>query len=145
MDVKLLYATRTQHSRKLAGAIGERLGLTPQNLLRDPAPESADLLFVVGGIYGGESMPALLDYLKKLDAAKVRRAALVTSCGGGTQGQASARRILEGKGIEVLGEFICKGSFLFFSLPHPSREDLDRAANFAEKIAAAAGLDEERR
>lgn len=138
MEIEVLYATRTQHSRKLAEAIGRRLGLTPRNLLKDPMPASADLLFVVGGIYGGEGMPALLDYLRKLDAFKVRRTALVTSCGGGAQGQASARRILEEKGIEVLGEFICKGAFLFFSFPHPDFADLDHAAGFAEEIVAAA-------
>lgn len=136
MDMGIVYATKTKHSRKLAEAMGQRLKLVPENILQNSDPKGADLLFILGGIYGGESMPELLAYLQKLDAATVKNVVLMTSCASGKQKQVSARKILEDKGINVLDEFICKGAILFVSLGHPNKKDLTEAANFAEKIIA---------
>jgi len=136
MNIKIVYATRTKHSRKLAEAAGERLKITPVNILLEPEPVSADLLIIAGGIYGGESMPELLEYVKKLDGTSIKSAALVTSCASGKQKQASVRKILEEKGIKVIDEFICRGNFLIVSAKHPDSSDLKAAADFAEKTAA---------
>lgn len=92
-------------------------------------------MIIAGGIYGGESKPELLEYVKKLDAASVKSAAIVTSCASGKQKQASVRKILEEKGIKVVDEFICRGGLLFVSARHPDRKDLEAAADFAEKVA----------
>ncbi len=135
MDIKIVYATKTKHSRKLAEAMGERLKVTPQNIKENTEPAAAGLLIIAGGIYGGQSLPELLAYVKKLDGAKVKSAALVTSCASGKQGQASVRKILEEKGVKVVDEFICRGSFLFVSVKHPDSKDLKAAADFAEKVA----------
>ncbi len=136
MDVRIVYATKTKHSQKLAEAVGERLKAKPENISLHPAPKSCDLLIIVGGIYGGESMPELIQFIQELDASMNRRAALITSCGSGRQGQATVRKILEDKGIKVTGEFICKGSILFVSIKHPDSKDMKEAADFAEKAAS---------
>lgn len=135
----LVYATKTKHSLKLATAIGDRLGVTPENVLLHPAPQDVDLLFIVGGIYGGESMPQLLEYIRTLNASMVRRAALITSCGSGRQAQSSVRKALEEKGIGVVDEFICRGGLLFVSAGHPNKQDLRAAADFAERTAGTNG------
>ena len=134
MNIKIVYATRTKHSRKLAEAVGERLKITPVNILLNPEPVSADLLIIAGGIYGGESRPELLEYVKKLDGTSVKSAALITSCASGKQQQASVRKILEEKGIRIIDEFICKGSFLVVSAGHPNSNDFKAAADFADKV-----------
>lgn len=135
MDVRIVYATKTKHSQKLAEAVGERLKVIPENISLHPAPKRTDLLIIVGGIYGGESMPELIQFIRELDVSVTRRAALITSCGSGKQRQVSVRKIFEEKGIKVIDEYICKGSILFVSMKHPDNKDLKEAADFAERVA----------
>lgn len=130
----IVYATKTGHSRKIATAIGKALGTEAVNITARSVLEGVDLLFIVGGIYGGKSLPGLLNYVKSLDAEKVKKAALVTSCLSKKQGQESIRKILQEKGIAVLGETICRGSFLFLGLGHPNQEDIGEAVDFAVRL-----------
>ncbi|WP_373482822.1 hypothetical protein [Acetobacterium sp.] len=87
MKTAVIYATKTKHSKKLAEAIGLSLNINVQNITENPALHDVDLLFIVGGIYGGASMPALLSYIKTLEAPVPKYAALVTSCASGNQRQ----------------------------------------------------------
>jgi len=132
----VIYATKTKHSKKLAEAIGSALDVKAQSILDNPILTDVELLFIVGGIYGGESLPALIEYLKGLDVSTLKRAALVTSCASGKQKQAAAREVLEQKGIAVVDEFVCKGALLFVAATHPNSKDINSAKDFALKIAS---------
>ena len=130
----VIYATKTRHSQKLAEAVAQALQVKAANIAERPNLQETRLLFIVGGIYGGVSMPELLTYIKELDAPALRSAVLVTSCAGGKQRQDGVRAILEEKGKQVIDEFVCRGAILFVSLPHPNKKDLQDAADFALKI-----------
>lgn len=130
----VIYATKTKHSKKLAEAIGAALQVEAKNISRNPALTDVDLLFIVSGIYAGASKPELLDYLKRLEAPLPMSAAIVTSCASGKQNQTAVRDVLEEKGIKVIDEFVCRGSFLFASINHPNAKDLTAATDFAERI-----------
>ena len=132
----VIYATKTRHSEKLAEAIGSFLNVKIKNITEKPSLQDIDLLFIVGGIYGGVSMPELLEYIKKLEAPLPKSAALVTSCASGSQKQIAVRSILEEKGIRVIDEFVCRGSMLFVSASHPNAKDLKEATDFAQKIVS---------
>ena len=134
--VAVLYATKTQHSKKLAEAVGSALGVKAQNITENPNLTDIELLFIVGGIYGGVSLPELLTFVSEMEAPALKRAALVTSCASGKQRQAALRKILEDKGVPVVDEFVCKGAILFVSLPHPNAKDLKNAVDFALEIAS---------
>lgn len=136
MKTAVIYATKTKHSKKLAEAIGSFLSAKAKNITEKPALHDIDLLFIVGGIYGGVSMPELLEYIKKLEAPLPKSAAIVTSCASGRQKQIAVRSILEEKGIRVIDEFVCKGSILFVSANHPNAKDLKEATDFAQKIVS---------
>lgn len=131
----IVYATKTGHSKKIAEAIGKALNIQAVNVLARPVLGDMDLLFIVGGIYGGESLPELLEFVKSLDVNRIKRAALVTSCASKKQGQDSIRKLLQGKGIEVLGEMICQGSFLFIGFGHPNKKDIQEAVDFAIRLS----------
>lgn len=133
--IHIVYATKTKHSKKLAHAIGERLNVKPNNVLDKPLYEAVDLLYIVGGIYGGESLPELIDFVKNLDKKTVKKVALITSCVSKVQGQKTIRTILEDKNIPVIDEHICQGSFLFFKMGHPNKDDLKEAVDFAFKLS----------
>ena len=135
MKTAVIYATKTKHSKKLAEAIGKALNIEVKNISENPTINQADLLFVVGGIYGGVSMPELLEYIKKTEAPLPKYAALVTSCASGSQRQTAVRGILEEKGVKVIDEFVCKGSFLFVCAGHPNAEDVKGAADFALRVS----------
>lgn len=135
MKPAVIYATKTNHSKKLAEATGAALGVTALNIADTPTLPDTGLLFVVGGIYGGVSMPELLEYLRQMKIPSLRRAALITSCASNRQRQDGVRRVLEEKGVQVLDEFVCRGAILFVGLGHPNRQDLNMAADFARKIA----------
>lgn len=132
MTIKVAYLSKTGHSRKIARAIAEALQTEPIDIRTAPAPAEADLLFLVGGIYGGQSLPEMLSYAEMLRPELVRRVALVTSCAGMTARQQAVRQKLEDNGVGVLAdEFVCPGSFLFMRFRHPNPSDLRQAADFA--------------
>ncbi|HPE68245.1 MAG TPA: flavodoxin domain-containing protein [Thermotogota bacterium] len=137
MHISVVYYSMTGHSRKIAAAIASEFGVTPCDSKKNPQLGETDLLFVLGGIYGGKSSPKLLHFLEKLEAKKVKRAAILTSSGPGTTQQPQVRQALQKKGIEcVPEEYCCKGSFLFFNLGHPNQQEIQHAVEFAKKVAA---------
>ena len=130
----IVYATRTKHSKKLAEAIGSALNSKPENIDSQPCFSDLDVLFIVGGIYGGESKPELVEYVRSLNPSVAKSVALVTNCASGRQKQLTVRSILEGNGIAVIDEFVCKGAILFVALRHPDAKDLAGAADFAKSV-----------
>ncbi|WKY47810.1 flavodoxin family protein [Eubacteriaceae bacterium ES3] len=133
-DTAIIYSTKTGKSKKIARQIGEALNIVPTDIKECPVYSGMDLLFVVSGIYGGKSAPELLDYLRKLDMSMFKRAAILTSCASGKKGQDEVRELLSAKGITVIDEFICRGNFLFVSIGHPNKADLDAAVQFSRDI-----------
>ena len=134
MKLGLIYATMTGHSRKIARALGETLGIEAVDIKTNPHLEDIDLLFVVGGIYGGTGSTELLAYLKQVTSAQVKKVVLLTSSGGKTAQQSDVRALLTGNGIEVAEEeFTCQGGFLFVGLGHPNKTDLQNAVAFAQR------------
>lgn len=135
--IAVIYATKTKHSKKLAEAIGSALNVKAENITENPTLQDIDLLFIVSGIYGGASLPELLEYMIDMEAPALKRAVLVTSCASGKQRQDAVRKILEEKKIAVLDEFVCKGAILFVSFNHPNSKDVEEATAFALKIVNA--------
>lgn len=130
----IVYATKTKHSKKLAEAIGTALNIKTENIASQPNFEDVDLLFIVGGIYGGESKPELIEYARSLNPSVAKSVALITNCASGRQRQGTVRSILEDNGIRVIDEFVCKGAILFVALRHPDAKDLANATDFAKRV-----------
>ncbi len=137
MKTALVYFSRTGHSKRIAKAIAEALQITALDVESEPLLDEVDLLFIVGGIYGGASSPELKAYAEGLSRSSVKKAALITSCLNRIHRQSMIREILTRKGIDVApDEFVCRGSFLFFGLGHPSKEEIDAAVSFAKRAVA---------
>ncbi len=136
MKTTIIYATKTNHSKKIATAVASAFQVEAKNITSNPEFLDEELLFIVSGIYGGVSMPELIEYVKKLEEPFPKKAAIITSCTSGKQKQELLRSALEEKGMKVIDEFVCKGSFLFFSMKHPNDKDLQDAIEFALNIAS---------
>ncbi len=80
MNVSLIYFSRTGHSKKIAEAISKELQIPAEDIKNNPVLGETDLLFIVGGIYGGISDPKMIEYIRKLDSSMIKKAVLITSC-----------------------------------------------------------------
>jgi flavodoxin len=135
MNKSLVYLSRTGHSKRIAEAIAAELQIPAQDVRDCPRLSGVDLLFVVGGIYGGRSDPRMVEYVQKLDSSMVKRVVLVTSCASRRNKQDMIRNVLLRNGIQVApDEFICRGNFLFLGAGHPNRRDIDDAISFVRKF-----------
>ena len=134
-ETGIIYATMTKHSKKLAEAIGKALQVEVLNVKEKPILGKTELLFIIGGIYGGQSMPEMLEYVKTLDSETVKSAALISSSASNKTGQDGLRSILEEKGIKVVGEYRCLGGFLVVKLGHPNKSEVSGAVDFAKKLS----------
>jgi flavodoxin len=132
--VEIVYATKTKHSKKIAEALSRALNVSAHNVTDNPRIAESELLFIIGGIYGGDSLPELLNFVQGLNGQKTPKVALITSCASKKQGQERVRRILEEKGIDVVDELLCQGSFLLYKWGRPNRVDLQEAVDFAVRL-----------
>jgi flavodoxin len=136
MDIQVLYHTKTGHSRKIAQAVAQAVGVQARDIAQWQEETGCDVLFLVGGIYGGKSDQKMLDLVPRLHPDHVARVVLVTSCTSGTTQQADLRAALLTRGIAVDSEeFLCLGSFLIFRLGRPNQQDLAEAGRFALRKA----------
>jgi flavodoxin len=137
MKASIIYATRTGHSKKIAKAIAKGLGIEALNIKDFPVLEETDLLFIVGGIYGGKSSPQLLEYLKTLVPNKIGKAVLITSAGSLQFSQTDVRQALTKQGIPVATEeYRCRGRVFIYAMGHPSKAEIEAAVEFALKKAS---------
>lgn len=135
-NISVVYATKTQHSRKLAEAIGKEFGVEAINITERPQPKETDLLFIVGGIYGGKCNPELLSYAEKLDTFIAGKVVLVTSSASiSHRSQRDLRILLVNKGIDVIDEITCTGGLLFVKSSHPNKKDIQVIAEAAKDIS----------
>lgn len=135
MKTALIYVSKTGHSKKIAEAIATGLGIKGEDVKATPKLIDVDLLFIVGGIYGGQSLPELTDYIKTIDKSMVKKVALITSCVSKKSKQVLVRELLTSNDIEVVpDEFICQGNFLFFGLGHPNKKEIEDAVMFAKQV-----------
>lgn len=133
MEIGLTYATKTKHSKKIAESIADELKMEAKNVSSHPSYENIDLLFLAGGIYGGESMPEMIEFVKQLTPRQVKNVVLITSCVSKKAYQEAVRRQLTANGINVIDEFMCQGNFLFFGFGHPNIKDIENAVAFAKE------------
>jgi flavodoxin len=139
MNVAVIYLTMTGHSKKLAEAIASEIGTQAQDIKTDPKLNGVDMLFIVGGIYGGKSDTKLVNYIRSINGNMVKKAAIVTSSGSGKTRQNKVREELTKNGVEMLSdEYTCKGRFLFFDLGRPNQSDIDGSVAFAKKVVGDA-------
>lgn len=141
MNIQVIYGTISGHSRKLAKAIADQLGITSEDIKNKPVLKGVDLLFVVGGVYGGKFNEKILGFLDEVDASQVKKVALVRSAVSQSAllVENPLRELLQKKQIAVeTEEYNCRGSFLYFiGRGHPNQEDLEHLAEYAKRVAAA--------
>lgn len=160
----LLKSVHRQNTRKVAdamidvihGDVFEPNEVTPDQL------DKYDLIGFGSGVYFCLFHSELRKWIRQMKPLPERRPAFVFSTSGlawlSPVWHAIFKRRLAGRGLDVLGEFGCRGHDLVGPLRligglnrnHPNEADLEAAAQFAasikmKAIEARSGRDEERR
>lgn len=136
MKTMIIYASKTGHTKKIANAMAEQLGVTSKNIREKPVIENVDLLFIGSGVYGGKASPDLIQFISTLNSTNIKNVVLFSTCTSGKDNMKDLKDMLVSKGIHVMDKsFVCKGQFLLFSRKHPDDMDLQNAKRFASDVA----------
>jgi flavodoxin len=134
-DIVVLVDSRGGNTRKLADAIASELGVTVGDLSA-PLPGDAKTLFLGSGTYGGKPGESMKKFISSQEFVGRKVALFGTS--GSREG---AKKMIDGmaeelgkKGAAILGNYHCRGKFLFTNRGHPDKEDLENAKIFAKEI-----------
>lgn len=123
------------HSKKIANAIAERIEAVTYNLKNESCEVmNENLLVIVSGIYSGLIDPAMEKWLNKLDGEQVNNALIIMSSVTQNYDKVKIKDILNEKGINIIGEHSCYGSFLVMKMRHPNKDEIKEAADYAEEI-----------
>ena len=133
---KVIYASRSGNTKKLAEAIAKGAGCEAFSVDSAANMEDVDTLFVGGSIYAGKIDSRLRKFLEELSASQVQNVIVFGTAAGNKSALAEVKTILEPKGIKVSDKaFQCRGSFLLANKRRPNDEDLKHAEEFAKKIS----------
>ena len=134
-DISVFVDSRGGNTRKVADAIAEEIGITA----RDVPPsltDDAKILFLGSGTYGGKPGEAMVKFIGSgtFTGRKVALFGTSASLAGSQKMMDIMADALKQKGATVLGNYHCRGKFLFVNRGHPDKEDLDNAKKFAQEM-----------
>lgn len=130
MNVRILFASRSKYSEKVARAIGEALKIPVYHIEENPDLTEVDLVFFVAGMFDGNSDPDLLQYIKKQKDKFIKKAAFISTIANTDDRQVQAAQLLKQKNVELVGENVCLSQMLFLNLFHPNKNDIERSLQF---------------
>ena len=135
MTYAIRYYTRTGHTKQLADAFSEVLGV-PAETTKTALSEPCDILFFGGGLYAASLDANIKSFIDSLNPELIGKAVLFTSSAINSGVYGKMRKALEARGIKVEDDnFYCKGAFKFIAAGHPDDEDIAAAKEFARKYA----------
>ena len=132
MKYAVVYKSK-RNNKKLAKAIGDAIGVTPQELAAFDTNQEVDVLFFGASIYGGGVSPDVITSIEKFKPEKIKKVILFSASGFGTNQYQTLIDKFESQGIAVEEEvYSCLGrAFFFKNHNHPNEEEVNGAATFA--------------
>lgn len=138
MNINVLYQSRGGNTKKLAQAIAAEAGVSPEPVTKG-FRGNTDLLFVGGALYAGKMEKSLQTFMEELPTASVKQVAIFGTATSDNNIGEHALPILAARGINVIGEFYCRGQFLMMNRKRPNEQDLKNGSKFAREMIALAG------
>lgn len=106
MEVAIRYYSKLGHTRDIAIAMGEELGIKALSILDEPKLiHHVDILFLGGAPYANIMDEKLREYANNLDKELVDKVILFTTSNWSRRTVRSLKKILSNKGIEVDDEY----------------------------------------
>lgn len=133
MKVAIRYYTMTGHTKLLADAISEVVGV-PAKPLSDGLDEDVDLLFLGSSIYGNSIDPAVNRFFNNLNV-DVGLIVNFSTAGVMDSTFSQVKDIADLFGIEISDdEFHCRGAFAGLNASRPDESDVEDVKLFARKF-----------
>lgn len=151
MKTLMIYAsTHHGNTKQVAERIAARLDADLYDAGKDalPAPSGYDLVGLASGIYFHSFQESVQKYARTASFRPGQKVFLVDTCGVGYRDYTSGmRKLLEQRGVQVIGKFQCRGYDTYgvfgklggIAKGHPSAADLDHAGQFAQEMLTLAG------
>jgi len=134
MKIAVRYYTKTGNTKRLAEAVAKAVGVEALPISA-PVTEKVDVLFLGNSYYAFSIDPAVRDFVRSLDKARVGR---IVNFGSAAMLNSTYRKVkaeADRAGIPMdEREFHCKGEFKGIHKGRPNEEDMQAAAAFAKKI-----------
>lgn len=106
MNIAIRYLSKLGHTKEIAEAMAEELGIQAVSITEAPhLEESVDLLFLGGAPYANVMDSLLRTYAKELDPSKVGKVVLFTTSNWSRRTVRSLKKILRAKGIDVADDY----------------------------------------
>ena len=134
-EISVFVDSRGGNTKKLADTIAEELGV-PVGDLSAPLPDDMKIIFLGSGTYGGKAGKAMTKFIESgtFTGRKVALFGTSMSAEGAKKMIASMEEVLTKKGASILGNYHCRGKYLFTNRGHPDKEDLENAKKFAREM-----------
>ena len=118
MKFQVRYYSRSGNTKSLAESIAKAAGVNAVSIVDENSSinEKTDILFIGGALYVYGLDEKIVDYISKLDAAKIDKAFVFSTSWISKHSITLLKKALEKKGIFVCKELTGK---IFYLSPHP--------------------------
>ncbi len=135
MKIAVRYYTKTGNTKRLAEAVAAAVGVEAMPI-SVPITERVDILFLGNSYYAFSIDPEVRAFVRSLDKEMVGK---IVNFGSAAMLNSTFKKVkaeADKVGIPMDSrEFHCKGEFKGIHKGRPNDEDLEKAAEFAVKIA----------
>lgn len=135
--VKVFYFSKSGNTRKVAEAIASEMKTTAVDVVKYGTGydlRDCDLLFVGSGVYWFKPGNEMVKFLNTLGPSEGKHAVVFGTHGSRDDHIKEMKKVLEGKGLKVVGEWSCPGQeFAMVNKGRPNEEDLKAAREFARR------------
>lgn len=137
--VKVVYYSKTGNTKKVAEAIAAELKGEAKDVVKSGTlgydMRDCDLLFVGSGKYPCGAGKELVDFLEGMKTSEGKFGAVFGTYGIDNSHIRDMKRLLEAKGLKVIGEWSCPGQeYSLINKGRPNEKDIEDARNFASKL-----------
>lgn len=133
MSIAIRYFTSTGHTKQLAEAIGEAIGVEAKDVSL-PLEDKVDILFLGSAMYAGGIDGAVKNFIAD-NKNRIGKIYSFSSATLATSTYKQIKKVCDEQGVALAEEeFHCKGAFGIVHKNRPNAEDLQNAATFAVQI-----------
>lgn len=156
MNNSIIVYASTHHgnTRKLAERMARSIGADLADAVKEGCPDLTryDLVGFASGIYFHSFHESLQKIARSAEFRPGQRVFLADTCGVGYKNYCGGMgRLLEKRGVQILGSFQCRGYDTYgifgklggIAKGHPTEADLERAGEFAKEMRCKAEGGEE--
>lgn len=134
MKQEIRYYTQTGHTRQLADAAAQVLGIEAATI-DTPIAQHVDVLYFGSAVYAAMVDPKVKQFIATLDPTLVDKVVCFSSAALLPGNYRQVKKLFEARGIEVdQREFHCRGAFKALHKGRPNQDDIENFKNWLKSL-----------